>query len=822
VEFAGTTKAVLTATISVDCTSQSVPGAASQTVNTTTITTINIDVSPNTHLGDWLSPTSLNNTVVGMSYDVIGAHAYLTIGVGLTPQYLDDNGHLPDPLPSVIADTNYNLNVDSLGINADTQWGDGLQLYKINSPAWQRDDPNTGFLHQYGVWFFPDGIYPYGGRLLGRKWTLTVPRDGTYTYHLAADFLAFFGVDGVIYGDTRQAGNVAEAQKGFQGTITLAQGLHVLQINSANVYQDRTVQVGFALTIADNNNQIIWSTLKPIRSTETYPGWSEVYRIPLVSASTGNPATYYSGNYLIKNTGPVEGQYCWQDFFGDYTAGSAGGNSIFVVNDDGYGNLSITTQYKTIAAGVESYDQTLDQLQYIAYYYDTLDFSSPYAQKYQNHSRRIHQLDPGPQGNGHQCNMFVGFDSNGTVVTMLTRYPGDNGYDPIPRYLVGTFHVDVVNGNPDPEVEDIFKRLLRNPLVWIAGLTIVGLYTGGLAYAIIQLGFIAGGTQTAVGTYLVGQGVWLQTTFGAGAAAEEGATTLGGVFAGDTPILTYLAEAVPFLAAALVVYLYGGQIYNFVYNIFGGGVVGSVAGVAAVAGVAYGTYLLTELLIAAVCFTEETLIDMADGTQKPIIDVKEGDLVWNHDKTQVNEVTFWEYDHNDKFGWLYSPKDDIRPFATINHPLIIDGEMYATDPKMNYEIYPWLGLSRQLENFHIGPLEGRCVYSLWVTGDSTFRVNGYGTHSIFGDGGGLLDCYRRGYLSKEEVLDIRRKFTEQGPDAIYGGYLYNNWLAKADIKFLTNLSADAFREGSNATLEKASMYLTKQLGKIARPRIGKE
>jgi hypothetical protein len=213
---------------------------------------------------------------------------------------------------------------------------------------------------------------------------------------------------------------------------------------------------------------------------------------------------------------------------------------------------------------------------------------------------------------------------------------------------------------------------------------------------------------------------------------------------------------------------------------------------------------------------------MADGTQKPIIDVKEGDLVWNHDKTQVNEVTFWEYDHNDKFGWLYSPKDDIRPFATINHPLIIDGEMYATDPKMNYEIYPWLGLSRQLENFHIGPLEGRCVYSLWVTGDSTFRVNGYGTHSIFGDGGGLLDCYRRGYLSKEEVLDIRRKFTEQGPDAIYGGYLYNNWLAKADIKFLTNLSADAFREGSNATLEKASMYLTKQLGKIARPRIGKE
>lgn len=218
----------------------------------------------------------------------------------------------------------------------------------------------------------------------------------------------------------------------------------------------------------------------------------------------------------------------------------------------------------------------------------------------------------------------------------------------------------------------------------------------------------------------------------------------------------------------------------------------------------------------SVCFTKNTLIDMADGTRRRIIDVKEGDLVWNHDKTRVNRVTLFEYDVDETYCALYSPSEEFEPFATYNHPLIIDGEMYAPDPVANYEIYPWLGRNKQLENIKSAPATGQEVYSLWVDGDNTFRVNGYGTHSIFGEGGGLLDCYQRGYLTKEEVLRMRHKFTEYSNDATYGGYLYNNFLSWINIKPLTNISANTFREGSNIAIEKTAMFLLAGIGKLAR------
>jgi hypothetical protein len=219
---------------------------------------------------------------------------------------------------------------------------------------------------------------------------------------------------------------------------------------------------------------------------------------------------------------------------------------------------------------------------------------------------------------------------------------------------------------------------------------------------------------------------------------------------------------------------------------------------------------------AALCFTKDTLVDMADGTRKKIIDVKEGDLVWNHDKTKVNRVTLFEYDVDDTYCALYSPSKEFEPFATYNHPLIINGEMYAPDPIANYEIYPWLGRNKKLDDIQSVPATGQEVYSLWVDGDNTFRVNGYGTHSIFGEGGGLLDCYQRGYLTKEEVLRIRHKFTEYGNDAVYGGYLYNNFLSWINIKPLTNISANTFREGSNIAIEKTAMFLLAGIGKVAR------
>ena len=228
------------------------------------------------------------------------------------------------------------------------------------------------------------------------------------------------------------------------------------------------------------------------------------------------------------------------------------------------------------------------------------------------------------------------------------------------------------------------------------------------------------------------------------------------------------------------------------------------------------TYLI-ELLPAATCFTEDTLIDMYDGTQKRIVDIVEGDLIFNFNKTKINKVTFFEYDVDDTTYELFSPSANFEPFATTNHPLIIDNEFYAVYPEENYKNYPWLGLNKKLEPNSIVSNSKKKVYSLWVDGDNTFRVNGYGTHSIFGDGAGLLFCYNQNLLTKDQVLQIRKKFVSYGNDAVYGGMLYNKFLAWTNSKLLAKTSSAILKDNENyMLLEKSSMAMFKIVGKIAR------
>jgi hypothetical protein len=180
-------------------------------------------------------------------------------------------------------------------------------------------------------------------------------------------------------------------------------------------------------------------------------------------------------------------------------------------------------------------------------------------------------------------------------------------------------------------------------------------------------------------------------------------------------------------------------------------------------------------------------------------------------------VTFTEYDTDDTYRALYSPTPEYAPFATVNHPLIINGEMYAVHPEINYQMYPWLGKNKSLTPDKVIPASGQRVYSLWVDGDHTFRVNGYGTHSIFGDGGGLLEGYRKQLLTKDEVLAIRRLFIENGNNAVYGGYLYNIFLGWMSINVINKINAKVFKVGSSPTIQKVSMSLLKLLGIVALP-----
>ena len=150
------------------------------------------------------------------------------------------------------------------------------------------------------------------------------------------------------------------------------------------------------------------------------------------------------------------------------------------------------------------------------------------------------------------------------------------------------------------------------------------------------------------------------------------------------------------------------------------------------------------------CFLPGTLVDTFDRGIIPIADVKLGDRVWNHNHTDINTVRFIEVVNN-TFD-LYSPDTSLAPFVTVNHPLYIAGQLCSVIENSNYE--NWLGPMRRLIPAAIVHAPVCRVYNLWVTGDNTYRVNGYGTTSIMGDGAWLSSAFERGLLTQCEVLDI--------------------------------------------------------------------
>lgn len=187
------------------------------------------------------------------------------------------------------------------------------------------------------------------------------------------------------------------------------------------------------------------------------------------------------------------------------------------------------------------------------------------------------------------------------------------------------------------------------------------------------------------------------------------------------------------------------------------------------------------------CFTSATLVMLASGKSIPISEVKIGDLVYNKDRTSVNTVKFIEVVNDKYFEKLYSPSSDFEPFATVNHPLYMDGELSSVDPEKNLSWYPWLGKNKQIQINSIVNASDQNVYNLWVDGDGTYTVNGYGTSSIIGDGGFLRLAVEQGILTDKQAVDLIYHYVTSGKSTIYGIYLFNKILGKIDNSFLNKL-----------------------------------
>ena len=215
------------------------------------------------------------------------------------------------------------------------------------------------------------------------------------------------------------------------------------------------------------------------------------------------------------------------------------------------------------------------------------------------------------------------------------------------------------------------------------------------------------------------------------------------------------------------------------------------------------------------CFTKDTIVMIDGGKKKKISEIMIGDKVLNWNKTSFNTVKFIEKIMDTELGSLYAPNKKDEAFATINHPIYINGELCSPISDKVYEMYPWLGKTKQIEPAKISPAKGEIVYNLWVDGDGTYTVNGYGTTSIIGDGGVLRIAAEKGEITDEYAAKLLMKFISKGKNAVYGAYVLNKFFGHLNIGFVRNVMIQAFKDDTKPILQKTVMSIFKIIGKIA-------
>jgi hypothetical protein len=224
--------------------------------------------------------------------------------------------------------------------------------------------------------------------------------------------------------------------------------------------------------------------------------------------------------------------------------------------------------------------------------------------------------------------------------------------------------------------------------------------------------------------------------------------------------------------------------------------------------------LLVGIAIVSECFTEDTQILMADKSIKRIKDVQIGDCVYNQDRTQVNTVKFVEWSLDTYQGQLYSPDPTIKPFATIDHPLFVNGILSVTDPVSHYDTYPWLGRASKLDYVKTALTLDKIVYNLWVDGDHTYVVNGYGTTSIIEDGAFLRQSVEYGYITHTQTMEIVAAHADNGRALRVGSYFVNKFLGFINIKPVSKVIALSLA-GPSTILKSALVLCMRAVGVVA-------
>ncbi len=219
------------------------------------------------------------------------------------------------------------------------------------------------------------------------------------------------------------------------------------------------------------------------------------------------------------------------------------------------------------------------------------------------------------------------------------------------------------------------------------------------------------------------------------------------------------------------------------------------------------------------CFIASTLVDMADGSKKRIDDVVIGDKVLSADGARTNMVKYIE-----KIDWkddyiLYSPDEENEPFITQNHPVMVDGEWVSSDIEYTRENHPWIE-AKPLDGGRRSSGNKVVVYNLWVDGDHTFKVNGYGTSSLIGDGGVVRHGLEQGIIDWDDFVSIVSGAKDAGHLINYGMHLGNRIMAKfSRNKRYTKWILDSVMGKRKGYTIKTLIYLFGAAGILSKPRL---
>lgn len=452
------------------------------TSSTSVSLSVDYTAPSNKNLGTWKSAAAEFNAVVGVSYDTVGGVNYVTIGV--TGDRFNDN-------PSMRAQF---ADVGALGYTADSKYFEGYVLYKSpNNAAY------CSFLNTYGAWIRNDNTDPVN-YWVKRKYVIDVKTAGTHNWSFAADDYGYFAIDGTTLGDTRSLSDSYQTE--HTGTVDLTEGVHILELAAVN--SGDTAAIGVKLTAP--NGTTVWSTLNPIRETDPYPGWGEVYRIALTKGTNA----YRTFSYCMKDRQPAEGNR-WGNYFSN-------DGSMFTVFDDGYGNIDFYINPKSTRAATPEVNTTLSNIPTLLYYY------SPFGNRYT-------QLEPQPIGDGTQTRYFLGFDRFGNIRTSILPVP-----TAAPDYSLYV---------ADPNQSDGLNKIAERA---IAGVVEGALYSVAAeaynAYLIgigAETGFVATSIAEAAGSVLFEAGLAESILLGAELFTGIGVVVVvAGILTGDKIICTKL------------------------------------------------------------------------------------------------------------------------------------------------------------------------------------------------------------------------------------------------------------------------------------------